>query len=280
VLAWRAAEAFFPGDRSVGRSAVLLALYARSVSGACRARTWVITCAVFAAPVGGAPTAGCSWPLATWIALALGVVVRLDTALVCVAFLAAVGVAGPRRARALAQGGGVLAAVLAVVLGFGWLYYGDPLPNTYYLKATGAPRALVLASGIGQFTAMLTPASVPLWVFTAVALARWGARRGALLAAAGTSVGLVAYDVWVGGDWIFTLHSRFVVPGVALYLVLHAGAVRLALARFRPAARPAGTGAVALGAALAPRPVRVLLPAALREFWLLAPETVYRQENE
>jgi hypothetical protein len=284
ALAWRAAEALFPGDRAVGPLAALsLALYAPlavwSLQGS---DVGAIACAVFAALwlAARADAAGRPWPLAAWLALALGVAVRLDTALIYAAFLGAAGVAGPRRARSLAVGGAVLAAALAAVLGLGWLYYGDPLPNTYYLKATGAPRELVLANGLGQLLAMLTPASVPLWLFGAGALALLAPRRAALLAAAATACGLVAYDVWVGGDWIFTLHSRFVVPGVALYLVLHVGAVRLVLARLAPRALR-GTRGLAVAAPLALAGLFAFFaPAALRELWLLEPETVLRRENE
>jgi hypothetical protein len=161
------------------------------------------------------------------------------------------------------------------------VYYGDPLPNTWWLKATGAPRAIVLASGLRQLFAMLTPASVPLLVVGAASLALWGPRSAALLAAASAAGGVILYNVWVGGDWLFPLHSRFVVPGVALYLVLHVGAARAALARFAPDAwlrAPGGRAALAL-LSLAGL-LTFAAPAAVRELWLLEPQTVDRLENE
>ena len=246
ALAWRAARALFPDAPGAGPLAALaLALYAPlavwSLQGS---DTGAVALCVFLALwlAARAERAGRPWPLAVFAALALGVVVRLDSALFYAAFWGAAVVCGPRRGRSLVAGGTILAATASALLGFGWLYYGDPLPNTYYLKATGAPPAMVLASGISQLRAMLTPISVPLVAFSALALALWGPRRASLLAAAGAAAGVLAYNVRVGGDWLFPYHSRFVVPAVALYLVLHVGAVAHALARCLPPRAPARPG--------------------------------------
>ena len=79
-------------------------------------------------------------PRRACVYLALRVLVRLDMALVFLVFVA-VSHASPRDRGALRGPLALLAATLAVVLGGSLLYYGDALPNTYYLKATGSPRA-------------------------------------------------------------------------------------------------------------------------------------------
>ena len=92
---------------------------------------------------------------------------------------------GARRPRARRCSRSASPAILA----FGRLYYGDPLPNTFYLKATGAPIADVLANGGRQLWGMLTPLSplllgialAGLWLLRARSALR---ARGALRAGA------------------------------------------------------------------------------------------------
>ena len=85
--------------------------------------------------------------------LAVGVLVRLDFALIYLAFLGFLVWGTRERKRHLLHGAGVLAATVSSMLLFGWLYYGDPLPNTYYLKATGIDVSSMYASGLEQLTA-------------------------------------------------------------------------------------------------------------------------------
>ena len=178
---------------------------------------------------------------AAWALLGLGVFLRLDVAVLFAAFIAFAALQGRRAWRSSAEGSALLAACLGAALAFGALYYGDPLPNTFYLKATGAPIADVLANGARQIGGMLTPLSP---VLLAVALAGgWLLRRDPLLSLSALCVlALFAYDLGVGGDWLKAYHSRFLVPAVALYCVLHAAAARAVLARgaLRSAPRCAG----------------------------------------
>jgi hypothetical protein len=173
---------------------------------------------------------------AAWALLGLGLLIRLDAIVVYAAFLAGAALQGRRAGRSLAEGSLLLIASLAVILGFGALYYGDPLPNTFYLKATGAPIADVLGSGARQIWGMLRPLSP---VLLAVAIAGgWLLRRDPLLGLGALCVlALFAYDLGVGGDWLKAYHSRFLVPAVALYCVLHAAGARALLARWLGAPR-------------------------------------------
>lgn len=108
-----------------------------------------------------------------------------------------------------------LRAVLAFSLLFGpyfawhWHYYGFPLPNTYYVKSSGA-RGETLAQGafyVGRFAADY---GAWLWLPLLVPL-----RRSLVVLV--LSVPFVLYVVSVGGDFM-GLH-RFLVPLVPLWAV-------------------------------------------------------------
>jgi hypothetical protein len=179
---------------------------------------------------------------AAWLLLGLGVLLRLDVGVVFASFLAMATLQGRRAWRSAAEGAALLAISVGAVLAFGALYYGDPLPNTFYLKATGAPLADVLGNGARQIWGMLTPLS-PLLL--AVALAGgWLLRGDPLFALSALCVlALFLYDLGVGGDWLKAYHSRFLIPAVAIYCVLHAVAARALLARVLPAPRLASRAA-------------------------------------
>src|SRR5690348_3705882 len=74
-----------------------------------------------------------------WILGALSLV-RLDTAVLALATIGTLACLDrPHRSRHLVVGLGTLAAFVAVQTAFRRSYYGDWLPNTYYLKMTGYP---------------------------------------------------------------------------------------------------------------------------------------------
>jgi hypothetical protein len=114
----------------------------------------------------------------------------------------------------------LLAATWAALLALGWLYYGDPLPNTYYLKATGAPRLLVLERGLAELWELLWVLSIPLLAAVAVWIRASPAPRAPLALLWGPALVGAAYNTWVGGDWRPDYLSRFVVPGLALLIPL------------------------------------------------------------
>jgi hypothetical protein len=169
---------------------------------------------------------------------------------------------GPRRAAVGALLGAGVVAGWGLV---GLLYYGDLLPNTYYLKTTGTPRWLVLRSGLLQLAEWL-PRLAPLLALAGYASWR-EQRRPVVRACAGSVVAALLYTVWVGGDWSSELGIRFVVPALPCLLLLAAagGAQLLSATRgTRPGPRAAGVltvGVVALAALLAN-------PVAARNEWL------------
>jgi hypothetical protein len=216
---------------------------------------------------------------AAWALLALGVLLRLDVGVVAAAFLFSALLQGRAARSSAAFGAGLLALGVGGILVFGKLYYGDPLPNTFYLKATGAPLSDVLASGLRQHWGMLTPLS-PL-LFALAGAGGFLRRRDPLFVLAALCVlALFAYDLSVGGDWLKAYHSRFVVPAVVLFCVLNAVAAQALLARFLPAHARAGAGGrVALVALALLGAVAFWSPVATREWlWPRAP-TLWHQEN-
>ncbi len=200
------------------------------------------------------------WPRGLALYLAAGVLIRPDVGLFAAVFLAASPSFPGDRWRRLVLGGSALAAVVAGLALFGWLYYGDPLPNTYYLKATGSPLGLVLRSGLLElgFWPLGLPTSLPL---VAAALLRHRRDRSVWLAAALAGAAL-AYNLGVGGDWKGEYGSRFVAPVLPLLALLAAlGSAALLDAGLRGWTwlRSAAVVAAAAGAALTLSPQLALL---------------------
>jgi hypothetical protein len=217
---------------------------------------------------------GAPWPRRTFAWLALGLVVRLD-AVVTAAVIGAAGLASPRGRPAARFGLALGALVLAALLGFGQLYYGDPLPNTFYLKATGTPRALVLASGLAQSAELLGGLSWPVVAIVSFGLLAALARGVAWRTAALFVLATLAWNLWVGGDWATGLPSRFAVPalpvafGLALAVLWRERWIggRLAAARF---------GLVAAGVALG---LLASSGQARAEWYSLSDQTLFKEQN-
>ena len=110
-------------------------------------------------------------------------------------------------------------AVFAGIVGgltlFRLVYYGSPVPNTYYLKLADWPLSLRLRNG-WKFVVPFLETSRYLFLFAlcSVAFHRDG-RRLLLLCFAGC---VIAVQIWVGGDaWRYW---RMLVPGVVALIVL------------------------------------------------------------
>ena len=136
---------------------------------------------------------------AIYILLGIGTLIRLDVAVilgVTTLFLALVDKQN-RRPHLLWGFGSLLLFIGAQTL-FRWLYYGYPLPNTYYLKVEGFPLLKRLMRGLyvtGQFMSTMTLV-VFLGAFGIVA-----ARRDKYITfLAALFLSQVAYSIYVGGD--------------------------------------------------------------------------------
>jgi hypothetical protein len=165
-------------------------------------------------------------------ALALGAtLLRPDGALVAAVVLAGPLAARLRREPARGSPLALYAAGAGALTLFRLLYYGQPVPNTFYAKVGGIPLSTGLAY-LGDFLAGHA------WLLPGALFATWrlpGARPGSAFVAL-----LALYCVAVGGDAFG--HSRFLLPALA---VLCAQAVRGAAAL-----HAGGRPALALGLAL------------------------------
>ena len=154
----------------------------------------------------------------------------------------------------------LLAAVWIGLTTFSLLYYGDPLPNTWYLKATGTPVSMMLASGFEQlasFAHYALPALVVAALFAPRVLRdatdKSDTQRVFALLGSFVVVG-IAYHLWVGGDWMRDYGSRHLVQQIPALIVLAAIGVaqlsRIAGARFEFLAGPATQAALSVGSLL------------------------------
>lgn len=140
-----------------------------------------------------------------------------------------------------------MALCLATILGyqvFRWVYFGDLLPNTYYLKLTGVPLSIRLLRGVATFAEFVRGHLLLLLVVGVGLLPllgpgergrprhHWGPRLAlpALLFAVAC-----AYSVWVGGD-VWELNdsdnmraNRFIAYVMPLLFVLANGLLNLGL---------------------------------------------------
>ena len=198
-------------------------------------------------------------PLAAFVLLGIATFARLDMAvplLIFTGFLVAAD--RERRWRHLATGLGMAMLCVGLQTALRLWYYGDPLPNTYYLKMTGYPLPYRLSRGLFVTLETVWYAN-PLLFFAPLGLL-W-ARRGerALWLPAAMVAGQFAYSVYVGGDaweW-WGGFNRYAVVAAPLYLVLLSSALRQAF-------EWAGSGrGRAAWSALGPRSRRLAWAAAV-----------------
>jgi hypothetical protein len=164
--------------------------------------------------------------------MALGVLTRPDMVVPCVVISAYVlGTArAPSRSVAALVLVGAVGGTLAIHTAFRMIYYGAPVPNTYYLKVVGAALGTRLVRGLlGLFVFDLIHLIVPIALSASYLIARRRNARGAggawLLAA--IFVALAAYSVYVGGDVWDNLQyaNRYITPAMPGLLMLSALAI-------------------------------------------------------
>jgi hypothetical protein len=131
--------------------------------------------------------------------LGVGTLLRLDA---LVPFVVVLGVAmfvdRPKRRQHLTLGLTTLLVAMGGQTAFRWWYYGDLVPNTYYLKMTGYPVVLRVARG----AFVLAQSGVRLAMGLLLVLpALWFVPRNKhTLLLAAIVLGQCAYSVYVGGD--------------------------------------------------------------------------------
>jgi hypothetical protein len=204
-------------------------------------------------------TARRAWALAAVMGAA--VLTRDDLVVPCVVVLAWLWwqLEGAARRRTLLMAGGTVVALVAGHEAFRLAYYGDALPNTYYLKLQGLPIADRLATGAESlvYTALYSLSAPLLLAGAALALRR---RSPALVLLAALVVAQCAYSVWVGGDaWEdVRFANRYFATAAPVLMVLAAvGIYELSKVRrtalWRAAAAFAAFGALLLAIRVADR---------------------------
>jgi arabinofuranosyltransferase len=223
-----------------------------------------------------------------FVTLGMGIFLRFDFVSSYALFFGFGVMYLPERRRTLALGLVVGALTMGGVLLFGLGYYGDAMPNTYYLKATRIPVQAMVEQG--WFHLMHAPyailqgrmwGAVAMFAVGSIVLVR---RRPIVWLLAITGLFHVVYFVRIGGDWVNMHLSRFLVPVVPLIIVVTiAGASELARRAGRvltdAGPRRVRRFAAALLGVLAPVLAWCLSPGeSLREWWLSGP-TMYRNYN-
>lgn len=155
-----------------------------------------------------------------------------------------------RRAAALAGG---FAVLFLPFLLWRYSYYGDWLPNTFYVKTAGTGRfalgARYLLSFAAEYPALvaLAAAGIP----AGLAAARGSASRSLVIHMTVLLALMHLYIAWAGGDYMALY--RFHVPLLPFAALLAAAALRGAadvLQRLAPRRAPQAAAAVAVAAAL------------------------------
>ncbi len=217
------------------------------------------------------------WPVALLAVLVLGLLIRWDSALFFGVFLA-IAWLDPQRGRhriVIAAACGALA--LGSLLVASWLYYGDPLPNTFYLKATGTPLGLRVESAIAKLA--LWGPGLPALVALA-GLGVWWRRRDRIAQrCAALLVAAFAYDLYVGGDWAGAYGSRFLVQALPLLFVLAAAGLHDALQRLDRRGRMGALAGPALLCAMAVVGLAASPREARNDWFDTHTETMYRHYN-
>jgi hypothetical protein len=169
---------------------------------------------------------------ATWLAigLALGVATRMDFVLLAAPALLLYSLRRPGL-NEVARGLGLAFLCVFAMLAVRYAYYGEWLPNTYYLKATHWPVSERLARGYAQNRSLVPLVPLPLLALAWPACRRWLLREAPVALAGWLGFGLsVFYSMYVGGDaWrSFGGYDRHTAIG-ALLLVWSMCAVLAAL---------------------------------------------------
>jgi hypothetical protein len=182
------------------------------------------------------------WRSVVWLCLflALADMTRRDAAVVHLTVIAwlAWTLRGRTRVAVVAALSATLAAALGAQMGFSAAYYGDPWPNTYYLKLEGVTLVDRLRRGVPALAIVVVRNLLPLLIASAFVLRR-GARN-VLVGPAGLLAGVVlvqcAYSAYVGGDaWEYMGYTNRYLTTIAPALCILAAAGLYELAGTGPA---------------------------------------------
>jgi len=174
-------------------------------------------------------------PFSPWLYLLLGVgmLVRMDMAILFLAILVFMSVFDvANRQKHLLWGIGLLVAFLGGQTLLRQWYYGEWLPNTYYLKVTGAPFWLIIKSGLFVFLKFVWRFNPVLFALPFLFALTWRTafpwrEKSVVLLLAWVFAAFCAYSIYVGGDsWESKGGAnRFIATGLPLFFILLACAL-------------------------------------------------------
>jgi hypothetical protein len=167
-----------------------------------------------------------------YVCLGVSTLVRPDMAVPLLGFLLfQLGTDPSHRRRHLAWGVGCLVMFGAAQTIFRMWYFGDVLPNTYYLKMTGYPFALRISRGAVVLARFMWDFNLLLFALPFLLLVQPQRRTALLIWAAAVQM---LYSVYVGGDaWEYwggsNRYISIAMPGffVLLSLALYRGTMRI-----------------------------------------------------
>jgi arabinofuranosyltransferase len=161
-----------------------------------------------------------------FVLLGLSIFIRTDMAVPFVGMLLFLAVSvRSRRTKFLVWGFAFLAACILVQTAFRMWYYGDALPNSYYVKLTGYPALLRWSRGLYVTLVFLWRSN---WLFFALPLAVILVLRDRVLGLLGSVLGFqLLYSIYVGGDaWeSWGGANRYVCIAMPVFFVLLAASL-------------------------------------------------------
>ena len=122
---------------------------------------------------------------------------------------------------------GILAMFVVAATAFRWLYYGEIVPNTYFLKVEGTPFDLRIKNGVEFVSPFVTSMIVPMAICLIGILRDY---RQAKLLIISLFLASIGYQIFVGGDPFE--YWRTMAPFVPLLFVLCAEELRVILEWF------------------------------------------------
>ncbi len=161
------------------------------------------------------------WGRWLYLLLAFSTLIRIDAAVAAVLIIGFVAYTDrPNWKRHLAWGLGLLLLFLAAQTGLRYWYYGEILPNTYYLKMDGLSAILRIRRGLWVLFELAWQMN---WIVFLMPLATFIFRRDkSVFLPALLFAGQVAYSTYVGGDaWEHRGGAnRFIATAIPLWFAL------------------------------------------------------------
>ena len=166
--------------------------------------------------------------LPTLILMVLAILIRTDMIFLCLALLAYRSIVQWRNSSPVdLRGFVVLASVFLGHTLFRYLYYGDVLPNTYYLKLTGYPVLHRMIDGFGSLWTYLNGVSLVFFLLPFLLLFLYLDKRESVMPLFLVVLIQFGYDVYAGGDIyeVFNIANRYLSIVMPILFILLSWAV-------------------------------------------------------